>query len=253
MQALSDDYFVLATDLRAAIEGDQLTEAYEPVIDLSTRAVVRLEALARWRHPTRGMVPPASFIPVAERSGLIVDLGAQVLRRSCRHLAALRAQGHDVGISVNVSVRQLLDPGLTTVVADALDAVHLPAGALTLELTESVVIEEDPRAHESLAGLRRLGVRISVDDFGTGYSSLSYLRRFRFDELKLDHAFISEVADEARVRSMVASVVGLGHALGIPVVAEGVETEEQAAALVDMGCPLAQGWLFADLAPGQAG
>jgi diguanylate cyclase (GGDEF)-like protein len=253
MQALSDDYFVLATDLRAAIEGDQLTEAYEPVIDLGTRAVVRLEALARWRHPTRGMVPPASFIPVAERSGLIVELGAQVLRRSCRHLAALRAQGHDVGISVNVSVRQLLDPGLTTVVADALDAVHLPAGALTLELTESVVIEEDPRAHESLAGLRRLGVRISVDDFGTGYSSLSYLRRFRFDELKLDHAFISEVADEARVRSMVASVVGLGHALGIPVVAEGVETEEQAAALVDMGCPLAQGWLFADLAPGQAG
>jgi EAL domain-containing protein (putative c-di-GMP-specific phosphodiesterase class I) len=154
-------------------------------------------------------------------------------------------------MSVNVSVRQLLDPGLTAVVADALDAVRLPPEALTLELTESVLIEEDPRARESLAGLHRLGVRISVDDFGTGYSSLSYLRRFRFDELKLDHAFIAEIADEARVRSMVASVVGLGQALGIPVVAEGVETEEQAAALVDMGCPLAQGWLFADLAPGQ--
>jgi diguanylate cyclase (GGDEF)-like protein len=251
MQEVSDDYFVLVTDLRAAIEAEQLTEAYEPVVDLSTRAVVRLEALARWPHPIRGMVPPASFIPVAERSGLIVELGAQVLRRSCRHLAGLRAQGHDVGMSVNVSVRQLLDPGLTAVVADALDAVRLPPEALTLELTESVLIEEDPRARESLAGLHRLGVRISVDDFGTGYSSLSYLRRFRFDELKLDHAFIAEIADEARARSMVASVVGLGQALGIPVVAEGVETEEQAAALVDMGCPLAQGWLFADLAPGQ--
>jgi diguanylate cyclase (GGDEF)-like protein len=253
MQELSDDYFVLATDLRAAIEAEQLTEAYEPVIDLDTRAVIRLEALARWRHPTRGMVAPESFIPVAERSGLIVELGAQVLRRSCRHLAALRVCGHDVGMSVNVSVRQLLDPGLVTVVADALDEAGLPPEALTLELTESVVIEEDPRAHESLAGLHRLGVRISVDDFGTGYSSLSYLRRFRFDELKLDHAFIAGITDEARVRSMVASVVGLGHALGIPVVAEGVETEEQAAALVDMGCPLAQGWLFADLAPGQPG
>jgi diguanylate cyclase (GGDEF)-like protein len=249
MQAESDDYFALAQDLRTALASAGLTLAYEPIVDLRSGSAVRLEALSRWPHPVRGMVSPGVFIPVAERSGLIVELGAQVLQRACGDVAVARAAGHDLGLSVNVSVRQLIDQGLSDTVGSALEATGLAPEVLTLELTESVLFEEDRRAHQTLATLHALGVRISVDDFGTGYSSLSYLRRFQFDELKLDHTFIAEIGVDDRVRSMVASVVSLGHDLDIPVVAEGVETEDQARALRAMGCPLAQGWLFAGLTP----
>ena len=242
--------------LRRAIENGELEVAYQPVIDLHTRQIGGTEALVRWRHPDRGIVAPAAFIPVAERSGLIVPLGRFVLEEACgaavrfghRRRGASGAHGPagPMPVSVNVSAAQILDDDFVTDVATALATSGLPAPCLTLELTESVLILDGDRTDAVMTALRNLGVRLAIDDFGTGYSSLSYARRFPVDELKVDRAFISGLGDGTDDGAIVTAAIAFARALRLDVTAEGVETIEQLARLREMGCDRVQGFLFSE-------
>jgi EAL domain-containing protein (putative c-di-GMP-specific phosphodiesterase class I) len=199
----------------------------------------------RWQHPAFGAVPPSSFIPAAEESGLIVPIGRFVLAEACRQAAEWRRQGFDLKVSVNVSSRQVTDPALHGDVVDALDASGLPPDRLCVELTESVLMTDAARAARVLRDLKQLGLEISVDDFGTGYSSLSYLHRFPLDELKIDREFVNGITAHADVGQLVVAMVAMAKALRLRVVGEGVETAEQLARLADLRCDLAQGYLLA--------
>ena len=233
--------------LRRALELGEIGVAYQPVVDLGTGMIAGVEALARWRHPERGMIPPAEFIAVAERAGLIVDLGRFVLREAC--LASVRlaaaAGGQPVPVSVNVSARQIVDGDFVTDVRSALAAAALAAGSLTLELTESILILEEERADQVVAAVKELGVRLAIDDFGTGHSSLSYARRFPVDELKIDRSFIAGLGRDREDAAIVTAAIAFARALHLAVTAEGVETPDQAIRLRALGCDRAQGYLFA--------
>ena len=233
--------------LRRALELGEIEVAYQPVVDLRTSGIAGVEALARWRHPERGMVPPVEFIPVAERAGLIVELGRFVLQEAC--LASVRlaaAAGHQpVPVSVNVSARQIVDVDFVTDVRSALESAGLPAEHLTLELTESVLILEGERTDQVVAELRGLGVRLAIDDFGTGYSSLSYARRFPLNELKIDRSFVVGLGRSGEDAAIVTAAIAFARALHLTVTAEGVETMDQAIRLRALGCDRAQGYLYA--------
>jgi diguanylate cyclase (GGDEF)-like protein len=220
---------------------------YQPAVALDTGAVVGAEALVRWRHPARGVVGPCEFIPLAEASGLIVELGRWVLEEACRTAAAWPAApgGAPMGIAVNVSGRQFDDSALADHVAGALAASGLAAECLTLEVTESVLMRHTDAALATLRRLKTLGIRVAIDDFGTGYSSLAYLQQFPVDVLKIDKRFVDGVHEGGSGEAIVRTVVALGDALGLRIVAEGVEHAAQAAALRGMGCAEAQGYLFA--------
>ncbi|HVE46320.1 MAG TPA: EAL domain-containing protein [Acidimicrobiales bacterium] len=231
--------------LRAGIGRGELRVHYQPVVDLATSQVMGCEALVRWERPGFGLVPPMEFIPLAEESGLIVSLGALVLSEACGQVAAWNRQrpgGPPLTASVNVSARQLGSPGLIDVVRSTLSDSGLDPISLCLEITESVLMEDEEATRGALDALKRLGVSVAVDDFGTGYSSLVYLRRFPVDELKVDRSFVSGLGDNAEDSAIVAGVIGLAHALGMAAVAEGVETPEQAEHLKQLGCGLAQGF-----------
>jgi diguanylate cyclase (GGDEF)-like protein len=233
-------------DLHRALEEQEFVLHYQPKCSLSTAEVVGVEALVRWDHPTRGLVSPADFIPVCEETGLIVPLGEWVLGEASRQANRWREQnGLHVAVSVNLSARQLVRPDLTTRVAALLERSGADPADLCLEITEGTLLVDMGSAVRHLADLRSLGVRISIDDFGTGYSSLAYLRELPLDELKIDRSFVTPVAEDAAAAAIVASVVSLGHALGLLVVAEGVETAAQLATLRDLGCDLAQGFYLA--------
>ena len=236
----------LMGELREAISTGQVDIEVEPLIDLRTGAVVSAEALARWHHPTRGTLRPALFLPLAERNGLIVALTSLVLQRAISACASWRAKGLQIGISVNLSTRSLLDTGLPDTVADALTCWQLPPECLTLEITESIVLSDADRALGLLQDLRALGVRISLDDFGTGYSSLTHLSELPIQQLKIDRSFVSQVRGSGRDRAIVAAVGNLAHNLDLEVVAEGIETEETAELLARLGCGYGQGHLFAE-------
>ncbi len=233
--------------LRRALELGEIELAYQPVVDLRTGVIAGVEALARWRHAERGMIPPAEFIPVAERAGLIVELGRFVLREAC--LASVRlstAAGHQpVPVSVNVSARQIVDGDFVNDVRSALAAAGLAAESLTLELTESILILEEERADQVVAALKELGVRLAIDDFGTGHSSLSYARRFPVDELKIDRSFVDGLGRSREDAAIVTAAIAFARALHLAVTAEGVETTDQALRLRALGCDRAQGYLFA--------
>jgi diguanylate cyclase (GGDEF)-like protein len=229
--------------LRHGIEAGELVVHFQPELSVDTTEIVGVEALVRWDRPGVGMVSPAEFIPIAEETGLIVPLGAWVLREACRE--ALAFDDGRVVVRVNVSARQLAEPSLPGVVADALAASGLPAERLCLEVTESVVMEDAERSIAALETLRTLGVSVALDDFGTGYSSLSYLRRLPIDGLKIDRSFIRGLGHEAEDESIVASVIELARAMNVGVTAEGVETEEQHERLRAGGCDTMQGFLFA--------
>jgi EAL domain-containing protein (putative c-di-GMP-specific phosphodiesterase class I) len=217
----------------------------QPIVDTVDGSAVGVEALVRWQHPTLGLVPPADFIPLAEDTGDIVEIGQWVLRRSCEILSRWHRRGADLRLSVNLSPRQFLEPGFVDRVREILVSTGFDPTMLTLEVTESVLVEEGPAAMSALTSLRDLGVRLAIDDFGTGYSSLVYLRRLRVDTLKIDKSFIDGLAEGSDDDTIVRSIVDLASSLGLGVVAEGVETEEQRARLVAHGCPHAQGYLFA--------
>jgi EAL domain-containing protein (putative c-di-GMP-specific phosphodiesterase class I) len=236
--------------LRNALANDQLVVHFQPEISVATGEIVGVEALVRWDRPGAGMVPPADFIPIAEETGLIVPIGRWVLREACAQ-AKIFDDGRLV-IRVNVSARQLAEPGLADTVKEALAASGLPPERLVLEVTESVVLEDGDRSVAALQALRDIGVGVSLDDFGTGYCSLSYLRRLPIDSLKIDRSFVRGLGHEADDDSIVTSVIDLARSLGVSVVAEGVETEEQLAGLRARGCDTMQGFLFARPGPASA-
>jgi diguanylate cyclase (GGDEF)-like protein/PAS domain S-box-containing protein len=248
----------LEGELRQGLERNELRVWFQPVISISTGRISGVEALVRWDHPTRGLVPPAEFIAIAEDSGLIVPLGVQVLRGACHQLAAWRAGGAggaesaplaDLTVAVNLSARQLVEPGIAELVAQILAESELDPCALCLEITESVLMEETDAAAAALQRLHALGVRLAVDDFGTGYSSLLYLRHFPVQTLKLDRSFVSGLGRNPADTSIIRATIDLAHALDLDAVAEGVERVDQLHALRDMGCDLGQGFLWAPALP----
>jgi diguanylate cyclase (GGDEF)-like protein len=234
--------------LRDAIARDELVVHFQPEVAVATGEIVGVEALVRWDRPGVGLVPPGDFIPIAEETGLIVPIGEWVLHEACTQAMQLFDDGRIV-VRVNVSARQLAEPGLTATVTDALAASGLPPERLCLEVTESIVLEDGDRSVSALRALRDIGVGVSLDDFGTGYCSLSYLRRLPIDSLKIDRSFVRGLGNEADDDSIVTSVIDLARSLGVSVVAEGVETEEQLAGLRARGCDTVQGFLFAKPGP----
>jgi diguanylate cyclase (GGDEF)-like protein len=239
----------LINGLHRAVERSELVLHYQPVKDLATGAVVSMEALVRWQHPTLGIVAPTEFIPLSEETGLIVEIGEWVLTEACTQCAAWRAEGYDtVDVAVNVSGRQLEDPAFAQTVERVLAATGLPASALSMEVTESVIVTEGSIGHEVLEGLQAIGVRLAIDDFGIGYSSLSYLAKLPVHSLKVDRTFIAGLGT-AHDSSIVAAMVDLAHKLGLEVVAEGVETELELEQLREAHCDEAQGFLLGRPAP----
>jgi diguanylate cyclase (GGDEF)-like protein len=236
----------LQQELQGALGSGQFRLVYQPVVDLADESVTGFEALLRWDSPTLGAVPPDRFVPVAEASGLIEEIGAWVLREACATAAAWRAEHDpDLAMAVNVSAVQLTSPHLVAHIVEALTASGLPPGALVLEVTETALVSDPARASECLAALRDLGVRLALDDFGTGYSSLAHLRQFTVDVLKIDRSFVATIGEDGVLPPIVRGMIDLGRTLGLEIVAEGVETEAQRRLLVDGHCDLAQGYLFA--------
>lgn len=252
LQNEAQDRLALLADLRQALDTGQLEMHYQPQIELASGQLLGFEALMRWRHPQRGLVPPSVFIPLAEESGLIVALGAWALLVACRDAA--RWPG-SLRVAVNVSAHQFERSPLELHVLEALERSGLRADRLEIELTESALLQDNHRAIDLLTRLRALGVRIALDDFGTGFSSLAYLRRLPLDQLKIDRAFIADL-DHPRVgekaRAIVSAIHDLAGALGLQTVAEGIETAEQQEVLAALGCGLGQGFLFAQALPRDA-
>ncbi|MCG6206643.1 EAL domain-containing protein [Rhodopseudomonas sp. HC1] len=236
----------IETDLRAALRHDVLRPYYQPLIGLESGRITGCEALVRWPHPERGMISPAEFIPVAEDTGLINAIGAQVLRQAC--LDAARWPG-EVCVAVNLSPLQFRVGNLMATVMDALKQSGLPPRRLELEITETLLLEKSSQVIATLHALRALGVRISMDDFGTGYSSLSYLRSFPFDKIKIDQSFVRGLCDNRDSQAIVRAIISLGMGLGVTITAEGVETEAELSWLRSEGCHEAQGFLFSPARP----
>jgi EAL domain-containing protein (putative c-di-GMP-specific phosphodiesterase class I) len=228
-------------DLRRALANGEFELHYQPLVNLEDRRVTCCEALIRWQHPERGLVPPAEFIPIAEEIGLIVPLGEWVLRQAC---ADAMLWPDEIKVAVNLSPLQVMNQNLVAVVVSALAAAGLPASRLELEITESVLMQNSEATLATLHRLRELGVKISMDDFGTGYSSLSYLRSFPFDKIKIDRCFISGLATGDDSVAIVLAIAGLAKHLGIATTAECVETRQQLPQVKALGCSEMQGFLF---------
>ena len=242
----------LETDLRRAVERREIVPFYQPVVELDTGTVIGFEALARWRHPSRGMLPPDLFIPVAEETGLVVELGEWMLAEACRQAREWQRRyprWSKLGISVNVSGRQLSQPGLAAAVERALDATGLDPACLTLEITETALMHNLTVGASVVQRLAAMSVGLHLDDFGTGYSSLAYLHSFPVQALKVDRSFVNRMDREPHEAAIVKAIVSLAHDLGIEVVAEGVETRAQVAALCALRCGWGQGFLFAEPLP----
>ncbi|MBW3572793.1 MAG: EAL domain-containing protein [Gemmatimonadetes bacterium] len=253
MQAAALARLHLETDLRGAVERQEFELAYQPVVVLADGRMAGFEALARWRHPVRGLLQPGEFIPAAEETGLIVPIGRWVLREACRQMREWnRRYGAALSVNVNLSPRQFGDPGLVADVADALRETELPAAFLKLEITENLLMADAAGAGATLEELKALGVDLCIDDFGTGYSSLSYLHRFPIDTLKVDRSFIARLGGDEQSEQIVRTILVLARTLGLRAVAEGVETAEQAASLRAMGCEYAQGFRFSHPVAGDA-
>ncbi|HEX5333550.1 MAG TPA: EAL domain-containing protein [Cellulomonas sp.] len=232
----------LLADLRTALDTGQLDVAYQPQVSLISRRMVGLEALIRWQHPTRGAVPPESFIPLAENSGMIAELTAFVLDAALGQLAALRTAGHELRMAVNLSARHLSDLALPRQVAEALTRHGIPPAMLVLEVTETGILADPARVDAVIGTLRELGVAIAVDDYGTGHASLSYLKTLEVDELKIDKSFVVDMGRDTHDFIIVRSTIALALDLGLRVIAEGIEDEETAVALRALGCGVGQGY-----------
>ncbi len=236
----------IEADLRRAIDNEELTLVFQPVVGLAERQLVGAEALVRWTHPARGIIAPSTFIPIAEEAGLVVPLGRWVLRQACRQARHwLDATGQRVHVGVNISARHVHDPSLLDDVRTALQEAGIPPDQLLLEITESVLMRDSEDAQRVLAALKSLGVTLALDDFGTGYSSLSYLQRFPIDVLKIDRSFVAPMVAPAYDPRLVRAIIAMGESLGMRIVAEGIETPAQLEALRALGCRMGQGYLFA--------
>ena len=252
MSIETNDRLELINDLRHAVEKEQLVLHYQPQMDIRLGALVGAEALLRWDHPVRGLVPPMDFIPDAETTGLIVPVGEWVLRTACAQVRAWHEAGFPpIRIGINLSPVQLRRQGLTATVAKVLKQVQLEPCYVDLELTESILMHNTKVSVSALLDLRALGVSLSIDDFGTGYSSLSYLRQFPVDTLKIDRTFVADVDKGGQAAVIAEAVIKLGHRLGMRVLAEGVETPGQLDYLRTLGCDLAQGFYFSRPVPAE--
>ncbi|MFY7961652.1 MAG: putative bifunctional diguanylate cyclase/phosphodiesterase, partial [Elsteraceae bacterium] len=241
---------VMLERLREALRTEAFQVHYQPKIAMATGEVAGAEALVRWSVEGVGNIPPDRFIPLAEQTGLISQLGRQVLRRAVFDAAGWRRDfGKDIPVAVNLSAHQLRDPDLVEMVAALLEESGLPASLLELEITESAVMEDVEAVIAIFERLTALGLSLSIDDFGTGYSSLSYLRRFRVAKMKIDRSFVVDLSTSADARAVAASIVGLGRGLGLKIVAEGIEDQDQFDRLARLGCDEAQGWLFSKALP----
>jgi diguanylate cyclase (GGDEF)-like protein len=249
MQEVFQAHLELESDLRRAVVRHEFELRYQPIVHLRTGDISGFEALVRWQHPTRGIIAPLEFIPVAEETGLIVPIGEWVLREACRQAArwnARRPGRRPLTVSVNLSAVQLDQPGLPAVVADALDSAGLPGQQLVLELTESMLVDHRESTVRQLETLKDLGVRLAIDDFGTGYSSLAYLRRFPVDIIKIDKSFVDDVGDIPAASALTLGIIQLGRALRLSTIAEGIEHADQLSELTDGDCDLGQGYYFAE-------
>lgn len=236
----------LESGLRQAIDNDQLVLHYQPQIDWETKQVFGVEALLRWQHPELGLIPPDRFIPIAEETGMIVPIGAWVLRRACQDWNLIQgAMNTPLNLSVNLSGRQFEKLGLVEEVVDALHESGLPSEQLELEITETVLVERPDKAREMLDQISKLGVKLAIDDFGTGYSSLSYLKQFPIDRLKIDKSFMVDILHDHDNAAIVETIIAMSRNMGLGVIAEGVETQEQVSFLHDRNCNQMQGFLFA--------
>lgn len=247
------EYIQLQGQLHNAIKNKELQLYYQPQIDTTTGKIIGAEALLRWNHPEHGLIPPAKFIPGAERSGLIIPIGEWVLNEACRQIQLWREtdQIPSFVVAVNLSALQFKRGDLTETVALALEQANLPASHLELELTESILLHDVNDIRNTLHSLKKIGVRLSIDDFGTGYSSLSYLKQLAVDKLKIDQSFIRDMVEDAGDAAIVKAIIQLGHALDLSVIAEGVEKNTQFATLKELGCDEIQGYLFSRPLPAE--
>jgi diguanylate cyclase (GGDEF)-like protein len=244
MHLAVQDRIALEHDLRAALELGQLSVVYQPTFALADGTVTGLEALARWHHPKRGLILPDGFVPIAEATGQIVEIGRFVLETVARQAAAWHAEGYPVDVAVNVSMRQLEDPDFAGTVRTLLEEYALEPSSLTLEITETALMHDAEAASARLAELKEIGVRLAIDDFGTGYSSLAYLRQLPVDALKIDRLFVAEIARSRDAKALIGTLVQLGKTLRLDTVAEGIEDEEQLARLRAADCHSGQGFLL---------
>jgi EAL domain-containing protein (putative c-di-GMP-specific phosphodiesterase class I) len=255
MRARAVERLEIEKSLRRALLRDELRVHYQPLVEFDCSEVIGFEALLRWQHPERGLLAPAEFLHIAEETGLIVSIGAWVLHEVCRQAARWAADAppdaRPLGVAVNLSARQLAHPDLVATVAEALAISGLEPHLLVLEITESVLMTDRELAVTILHALRSLGVRLSIDDFGTGQSSLGYLKTLPVDSLKIDRSFVDGLGADPDDSAIVAAVVHMGHALGLTVTAEGIETPLQLSELRSLGCDLGQGFYFARPQPSE--
>jgi diguanylate cyclase (GGDEF)-like protein/PAS domain S-box-containing protein len=255
MDAQALERLELETDLRHAVARGELCVHYQPIIDLGTGRVCEVEALLRWRHPTRGMIPPLQFIPLAEETGLIISIGRWILSEACRQTRRWQQEYPSTPplmLSVNISARQLQHPTLVAEIAEVLAETGLDPATLCLEITESVVMEDAESTSATLRDLKQLGIELAIDDFGTGYSSLSYLNRFPVDAVKIDRSFVSQIGTSTRDTTIIRAIVALAKSLQLSVTAEGIESAEQLRHIRELGCNRGQGYLLAKPAPPDA-
>jgi EAL domain-containing protein (putative c-di-GMP-specific phosphodiesterase class I) len=240
----SPERLALVSELRRAIESDELMLVYQPKVSLRTSRCVGVEALIRWNHPQRGLIPPDQFIPLAEQTGLIKNLSQWVLNSALRQASEWQTQGVAVPIAVNLSMRDLHDPDLPDTVGALLKRWQVIPAHLMVEITENGLMADPARALQTISGLRVMGIRIAIDDFGTGYSSLAYLKRLPVDELKIDRSFVRDLATDEDDLAIVRSTLTLGHDLGLSIVAEGIEDAGTWDLLRRLGCDVAQGYFI---------
>jgi EAL domain-containing protein (putative c-di-GMP-specific phosphodiesterase class I) len=236
-----------AGELRRGVERGEVVPYFQPIVELTTGHVVGFEALARWLHPERGLLTPDQFLPMAEETGLVEEIGASILEDALAQFAQWRARDlpfANAHLSVNVGTRQVVDPAFAGLVADVLAQTGIPADSLWLEITETALLADVKASTVALRNLRSLGLHLVVDDFGTGYSSLTYLKRFPVEALKIDKGFVAGLGLDSEDTTIVEAVVNLGHSFGIAVIAEGLETPLQLSRLRELGCDRGQGYLF---------
>jgi len=252
MHTAAFDRLELRADLARAIDTEQFVAHYQPIVSLATRRIVGCEALIRWQHPQRGLLSPALFVPLAEETGLIGQMGEWMMERACRDLSEWRRTMPEIAepmtISVNLTAQEVNGERLVPVVTDILRRTGLPADRLVLEVTESNLLSDTDVIQERMQRLRALGTRLAIDDFGTGYSSLGYVQKFAFDVLKIDRSFV-EALDRQTNRQIVTAVIDLARELGVKVVAEGIEELEQEQALIELGAEFAQGYMYSRPVP----
>lgn len=252
LRAKAERRLAIASSLRRALDRNEFTVHYQPIVDLSTGAMVSAEALLRWNHPDHGVIGPSEFIPIAEDTGLILSIGAWVLEQACQELVEWQCVAPSMSVAVNLSVRQMIAPNIAGLIEGVLNRTGARAGCLRLELTESVFMEDVEYFVRTMADLKALGVQLAIDDFGTGYSSLSYLTRFPVDAVKVDRAFVEGLGSDPHRTALVAGIIAMADALALEVTAEGVETPDQLASLKRLNCGRAQGFYLARPMPADA-